>query len=128
MAKQTGFLEYTREDPAKRPVEERVADFAEFETLLPSERLERQAARCMDCGVPHCHTFGCPIKNRIPEWNDMVYRGNWKRALDLLHATNNFPEFTGKICPAPCEAACTLAINLPAVSIKHIELQIVAAG
>ncbi len=128
MAKPTGFLEYTREDPPKRAIRERVLDFIEFEGMLPYDRLQKQAARCMDCGVPHCHTFGCPIKNRIPEWNDMVYRGNWKRALDLLHSTNNFPEFTGKICPAPCEAACTLSINLPAVSIKHIELQIVERG
>ena len=128
MGKPTGFLEYTREDPEKREVQDRILDFNEFEGMLPHDRLEKQAARCMDCGVPHCHAFGCPIKNRIPEWNEMVHRGNWQRALDLLHSTNNFPEFTGKICPAPCEAACTLSINQPAVSIKHIELQIVERG
>ncbi|MCL5019567.1 MAG: NAD(P)-binding protein, partial [Patescibacteria group bacterium] len=128
MAKNTGFMEYTREDPPKRPVEERIYDFREFEGLLPAEHLRNQAARCMDCGIPFCHSFGCPLKNRIPDWNDMVYKGNWRKALDLLQSTDNFPEFTGRICPAPCEAACTLSINQPAVSIRHIELEIVEHG
>ena len=128
MGKITGFLEYAREDAPKRPVAERISDFHEIEQLLPADRLERQAARCMDCGVPYCHVFGCPVRNRIPEWNDMVYRGQWRRALDLLHATNNLPEVTGRICPAPCESSCTLGINAPPVSIRQIELQIVERG
>jgi len=128
MGKPTGFIEYEREDPRKRPVEDRVQDYLEVEQPLASGRLEQQAARCMDCGIPYCHSFGCPLENRIPDWNDMVSRGQWRRALDLLHATNNFPEFTGRICPAPCEAACTLSINQPAVSIKQIERQIVERG
>ena len=128
MGKPTGFLEYERKDPPKRPVEERIKDFREVEQLLPIEELEIQAARCMDCGVPYCHSFGCPLSNRIPDWNDMVYRGLWKRALDLLHSTNNLPEITGRVCPAPCEAACTLSINQPSVTIRHIELQIVERG
>jgi glutamate synthase (NADPH/NADH) small chain len=125
MAKHIGFMEYSREDAKKRAVKLRVRDFREFEELLPPDRLRNQAARCMDCGVPHCHTFGCPTKNRIPDWNDLVYKGQWKRALDNLLSTDNFPEFTGRICPAPCEAACTLAINSPAVTIRQIELQII---
>ena len=128
MGKPTGFLEYERKDPPKRPVEERVKDFREVEQLLPVEELEIQAARCMDCGVPYCHSFGCPLSNRIPDWNDMVYRGLWRRALDLLHSTNNLPEITGRVCPNPCEAACTLSINQPPVTIRHIELQIVERG
>ncbi len=128
MGKPTGFLEYERKDPPKRPVEERVKDFREVEQLLPMEELEIQAARCMDCGVPYCHSFGCPLSNRIPDWNDMVYREHWRRALDLLHSTNNLPEITGRVCPAPCEAACTLSINQPSVTIRHIELQIVERG
>jgi len=128
MGKTTGFIEYQREDAPKRPVAERVRDFREIEQLLPQERLQRQAARCMDCGVPYCHTFGCPLHNRIPDWNDMVWRGQWRRALDLLHATNNLPEITGRICPATCESSCTLGINAPAVSIRQIELQIVERG
>jgi glutamate synthase (NADPH/NADH) small chain len=128
MGKITGFLEYEREDAPKRPVAERVRDFREIELPLPEERLRRQAARCMDCGVPYCHTFGCPLRNRIPDWNDMVWRGQWRRALDLLHATNNLPEVTGRICPATCEASCTLGINAPPVSIRQIELQIVERG
>ncbi|MHB8836495.1 MAG: glutamate synthase subunit beta [Candidatus Methylomirabilia bacterium] len=128
MGKITGFIEYQREDAPKRPVAERVRDFREIEQLLPQERLQRQAGRCMDCGVPYCHSFGCPLHNRIPDWNDMVWRGQWRRALDLLHATNNLPEVTGRICPATCEASCTLGINAPAVSIRQIELQIVERG
>jgi NAD(P)H-dependent glutamate synthase small subunit len=128
MGKTTGFIEYQREDAPKRPVAERVRDWREIEQLLPQERLERQAARCMDCGIPYCHAYGCPVRNLIPDWNDLVYRGQWRRALDLLHATNNLPEVTGRICPAPCEAACTLGINAPPVSIRQIELQIVERG
>lgn len=128
MAKPTGFLEFDREDPPHRSVEDRVRDFREIEDLLPESRLNRQAARCMDCGIPFCHAYGCPVKNRIPDWNDMVHRSQWRRALDLLHATCNLPEITGRVCPAPCETACTLAINLPAVTIRHIELQIVEHG
>jgi len=128
MRKDTGFLKYRREEPPKRPVEERIHDYNEFEGLLPGDRLLKQAARCMDCGIPFCHSFGCPLYNRIPDWNDLVYRRNWRRALDLLHATDNFPEFTGRVCPAPCEAACTLAIHDAPVSIRQIELQIVERG
>ena len=128
MAKPTGFMEYDREEPAHRPVAERVGDYREIDEPLPEEGIHRQAARCMDCGIPFCHAYGCPVKNRIPDWNDMVYRKNWRKALDLLHATCNLPEITGRVCPAPCEAACTLAINLPAVTIRHLELQIVEHG
>jgi glutamate synthase (NADPH/NADH) small chain len=128
VGKTTGFMEYAREDAPHRPVEERVRDYKEFEELLPAGRLETQAARCMDCGIPFCHAHGCPVKNRIPDWNDMIYKQQWRRALDLLHATNNFPEVTGRICPAPCETSCTLAINQPAVAIRQIELQIVERG
>ncbi|MBN1780025.1 glutamate synthase subunit beta [bacterium] len=128
MAKHTGFLEFTRKDPPKRPVKERLRDFREVEQGLSLRDLQIQANRCMDCGVPSCHSYGCPVKNRIPDWNDMVYRGQWQKALDLLHSTNNFPEITGRICPAPCEASCTLSINQPAVTIRHIELQIIEKG
>ena len=128
MVKPTGFMDYDREDPPHRPVEDRVRDFHEIEELLPGDQINRQAARCMDCGIPFCHAYGCPVKNRIPDWNDMVHRNQWRRALELLHATCNLPEITGRVCPAPCETACTLAINLPAVTIRHIELQIVEHG
>ena len=128
MAKPTGFLEHPREDPANRPVAERVGDYKEIEQPLPLDRAEVQASRCMDCGIPYCHAFGCPLGNRIPEFNDMVYRRQWRRALDLLHATNNFPEITGRLCPAPCEAACSLSINSKPVSVRHLELQIVERG
>lgn len=128
MGKPTGFLEYPREAPPYRPVEERIRDYQEVEKPLPIDRLEIQASRCMDCGIPYCHAFGCPVKNRIPEWNEMVYRKQWRKALDLLHDTCNLPEVTGRVCPAPCEAACTLDINTPPVTIRHIELQIVEMG
>jgi len=128
MPKPTGFMEFSREEPPHRPVEERILDYQEVEELLPATRIGSQAARCMDCGIPFCHAFGCPVKNRIPDWNDMVYRGQWRRALDLLHQTCNLPEVTGRVCPAPCESACTLAINQPAVTIRHLELQIVEHG
>ena len=128
MGKPTGFLMYEREDAPKRPVDLRVRDFAEIELHIPARRLEQQGARCMDCGIPYCHSLGCPIANLIPDWNDMICRGHWRRALDLLHATNNLPEITGRVCPAPCEHACTLAINQPAVAIRQIELRIVEHG
>lgn len=124
MGKITGFMEFQREMPAKQPPAERVKHFREFYEPFPEERLRRQAARCMDCGVPFCHT-GCPLGNMIPDWNDMVFRGRWREALRRLHATNNFPEFTGRLCPAPCEEACVLAINEPAVTIELIEKEII---
>jgi len=124
MGKDTGFMEFTREMPARRPVAERVNDWFEIYLDFPEEKLRKQGARCMDCGVPFCHT-GCPLNNIIPDWNDLVYRGRWREAIRVLHATNNFPEFTGRICPAPCEAACVLGINEPAVTIKQIEKTIV---
>jgi glutamate synthase (NADPH) small chain len=110
--------------PARRPIEERVHDYFEVYQPFPEEKVRVQAARCMDCGIPFCHT-GCPVTNIIPDWNDMVYRDHWKDAIRVLHSTNNFPEFTGRICPAPCEAACVLGINEPAVTIKLIEKTIV---
>ena len=124
MAKTTGFIEYGREAPPRRPVAERVADWLEYYEEMPPEQLKRQAARCMDCGVPFCHQ-GCPLGNIIPDWNDLVYRGHWRAAIERLHATNNFPEFTGRLCPAPCEAACVLAINDDPVTIKQVEISIV---
>jgi glutamate synthase (NADPH) small chain len=124
MGKVTGFIEFTRELPQRRPVTERVNDYFEIYKPFPQEAVQTQAARCMDCGVPFCHT-GCPVNNIIPDWNDFVYRDRWKDAIRQLHATNNFPEFTGRICPAPCEAACVLGINEPPVTIKNIEKSIV---
>ncbi len=128
MGSPTGFLEHERHNAPKRPVDERVRDYREIEGRLSPDELRDQAARCMECGIPYCHAHGCPLANRIPEFNDAVYRGHWRRALDLLHATNNFPEVTGRICPAPCEASCSLAVNIDPVSIRHIELQIVERG
>src|SRR5437764_14646792 len=110
--------------PARRPVSERINDWFEIYLDFPEEKIRKQGARCMDCGVPFCHT-GCPLNNIIPDWNDLVYRGHWREAIRVLHSTNNFPEFTGRICPAPCEAACVLGINEPAVTIKQIEKSIV---
>jgi glutamate synthase (NADPH) small chain len=124
MAEPRAFLKYLRVNPGYRPVEARVKDWHEVEQPLDLETLNQQAARCMDCGVPFCHAAGCPVFNRIPEFNDLVYRERWREALDNLHSTNNFPEITGRICPAPCEAACTLAINDRAVTICEIECQI----
>ena len=124
MAKTTGFLEYTRETPERRPILERVNDWFEVYQDFPEAKLKKQAARCMDCGVPFCHT-GCPVNNLIPDWNDLVWRGKWREALRQLHATNNFPEFTGRICPAPCEAACVLGINDDPVTIKVVEQNII---
>src|SRR5919198_4734092 len=127
MGKITGFLEHTREMPRRRPPAERIKDWFEIYEPFPEERLTAQAARCMDCGVPFCHT-GCPVNNLIPDWNDLVYRGRWREAVRQLHATNNFPEFTGRLCPAPCEAACVLGISEPPVTIKEIEKNIVDRG
>jgi glutamate synthase (NADPH) small chain len=124
VGKASGFMEHTRELPARRPVHERVHDFREVYQEFPEQKLRTQAARCMDCGVPFCHT-GCPLKNIIPDWNDLVYRERWKEAIRTLHATNNFPEFTGRVCPAPCETACVLGINEPPVTIKNIEKTII---
>ncbi len=117
-------MEFKRENPSRRPVSERVTDWLEVYEEFPDERLQKQAARCMDCGIPFCHQ-GCPVGNIIPDWNDLVYRDKWRDAMDRLHATNNFPEFTGRLCPAPCEAACVLGINNDPVTIKQIELTIV---
>ena len=124
MGKVTGFKEYTRETPTRRPITERINDYFEVYQPFPEDHVRTQAARCMDCGIPFCHT-GCPVNNIIPDWNDLVYRDEWKDAIRVLHSTNNFPEFTGRICPAPCEAACVLGINEPAVTIKVIEKTIV---
>src|SRR3970282_153747 len=136
MGKPTGFMEYERELPEERPPAERINDWLEFHLHLPEKKLRTQGALCMDCGVPFCHTgiilggmtSGCPINNLIPEWNDLVYRGLWREALDRLHKTNNFPEFTGRICPAPCESACVLAINDDPVTIEFIEKTIAERG
>lgn len=136
MGKPTGFMEYCREIPADREPLERINDWNEFHLHMPEEALRTQGARCMDCGIPFCHTgalvsgmaCGCPINNLIPEWNDLIYRGHWKQALERLHRTNNFPEFTGRVCPAPCEGSCTLGINAPPVTIKNIEVSIVERG
>src|SRR5580693_7190355 len=133
MGKPTGFLEINRELPKDRPPLDRVGDWKEFRIHMPEDDLKKQGARCMDCGIPFCHTgqlvsgmaSGCPIHNLIPEWNDLVYRGLWKEALERLHKTNNFPEFTGRVCPAPCEGSCVLGINDPPVTIKSIECAIV---
>ncbi|MCL7745983.1 glutamate synthase subunit beta [Halalkalibacter alkaliphilus] len=137
MGKPTGFIEYKRENPTKRDPFERTKSWKEFQILMPEPALRQQGARCMDCGVPFCQTgttmdgsgeIGCPVYNLIPEWNDLVYRGKWKEALERLHKTNNFPEFTGRVCPAPCEGSCTVAISDDAVSIKSIEYHIVERG
>jgi glutamate synthase (NADPH/NADH) small chain len=136
MGKPTGFIEYLRELPADRAPAERIGDWNEFHYHMDAAKLRQQGARCMDCGIPFCHTgallsgmaSGCPINNLIPEWNDLVYRGLWREALDRLHKTNNFPEFTGRVCPAPCEGSCVLGINAPPVTIKNIECSIIDKG
>ena len=136
MGKPTGFMEYTRELPGDRSPLERVNDWKEFHDHFPEANLQRQAGRCMDCGIPFCHTgtlisgmaSGCPINNLIPEWNDLVYHGLWKEALERLHKTNNFPEFTGRVCPAPCEGSCVLGINELPVTIKTLESSIIDNG
>ena len=127
MGKATGFLELDRKDRSYLPPEERAQNFNEFVVPLEERELRQQASRCMDCGVPYCHN-GCPVNNQIPDWNDLVYTADWKAALTNLHSTNNFPEFTGRICPAPCEAACTLNIDDNPVTIKSIECAIVDRG
>ncbi|MDD5057056.1 MAG: glutamate synthase subunit beta [Sideroxydans sp.] len=127
MGKPTGFMEFQRVSEGYAPVEQRVKDYAEFVAHLSDDQAKQQGARCMDCGIPFCNN-GCPVNNIIPDWNDLVYRGNWKQALDVLHSTNNFPEVTGRICPAPCEAACTLGINNDPVGIKSIEHAIIDKG
>jgi glutamate synthase (NADPH) small chain len=136
MGKITGFLEHSRELPSDRSPRERLTDWNEFHDHFPKKKLEEQAGRCMDCGIPFCHTgtllsgmaSGCPVNNLIPEWNDLIYRGRWQDALDRLHFTNNFPEFTGRVCPAPCEGSCVLGINNPPVTIKNIECTIIDKG
>jgi glutamate synthase (NADPH/NADH) small chain len=127
MGKPTGFMEYQRLSEAYEPIAGRLKNFREFVVTLSDQQASLQGARCMDCGIPFCNS-GCPVNNIIPDWNDLVYRGNWKQALDVLHSTNNFPDFTGRICPAPCEAACTLNINNDPVGIKSIEHAIVDKG
>ena len=127
MGKDTGFLEFEREDHAYADPAERLGHYKEFVRPLPEDKLRNQAARCMDCGIPYCHT-GCPVNNLIPDWNHLVYEADWKHALDALHSTNNFPEFTGRVCPAPCEAACTLNLIDSPVTIKSIECAIVDRG
>src|SRR5438270_2146587 len=136
MGKPTGFIEYLRELPLDRSAVERIRDWNEFHLHMEENKLQEQAARCMDCGVPFCHTgtllagmaSGCPINNLIPEWNVLVYHGQWCEALDRLHKTNSFPEFTGRVCPAPCEGSCVLGINEPPVTIKAIECAIIDRG
>jgi glutamate synthase (NADPH/NADH) small chain len=136
MGKPTGFIEYMRDTPVDRTPLERVADWHEFHEHMEDRHLQQQAARCMDCGVPFCHTgrlisgmaSGCPVNNLIPEWNDLVYRGLWREALERLHRTNNFPEFTGRVCPAPCEGSCVLGIDDPPVTIKNLENAIADRG
>ena len=124
MGKVTGFLEYNRQEEASLPVEERIKDYKEFTVPLSSSNLQDQGARCMDCGIPFCHS-GCPLGNFIPDFNDKVYKGKWEEAAQILHSTNNFPEFTGRLCPAPCEEACVLGINEDPVTIENIEKNIV---
>ncbi|HVH91441.1 MAG TPA: glutamate synthase subunit beta, partial [Candidatus Acidoferrum sp.] len=136
MGKPTGFMEYDRELPQDRSPLERLNDWEEFHEHFSEAKLQQQGARCMDCGIPFCHTgqlisgmaSGCPVNNLIPEWNDLVYRGLWKEALERLHKTNNFPEFTGRVCPAPCEGSCVLGINELPVTIKNIECTIIDNG
>jgi len=136
MGKPTGFIEYLRELPQELSPSERIGNWDEFHVSMPEEKLRNQGGRCMDCGTPFCHTgtvikgmaSGCPVNNLIPEWNDLVYRGLWQEALDRLHKTNNFPEFTGRVCPAPCEGSCVLGINNPPITIKNIEYSIAEKG
>ena len=131
MGKITGFLEHDRADRGYKPVEERVKHYKEFVVPLSEKDVRTQASRCMDCGIPYCHsgqTGGCPVNNQIPDWNDLVYRGHWQQALKNLHSTNNFPEFTGRVCPAPCEASCTLNLDDKPVTIKSIECAIIDKG
>jgi len=128
MGQVKGFLKYERAKAAYRPVDERVRDYAEFELPLTPDAIYRQAARCMDCGIPFCHGVGCPLESCIPDINELIYTNRWRDACDQLHSANNFPEITGRVCPAPCEAACTLSINDEPVTIRQIECQIVERG
>src|SRR5436190_17429319 len=136
MGKVTGFMEYQRTLPILRAPRERLHDWSEFHGHLDESTLREQGGRCMDCGIPFCHTgiivngatSGCPLNNLIPDWNHFVFSGNWRAALEVLHKTNNFPEFTGRVCPAPCEGSCVLGINEPAVTIKNIECSIIDKG
>jgi glutamate synthase (NADPH/NADH) small chain len=136
MGKPTGFIEFTREVPKEDDPLLRITHYEEFHQHFSDEKLQTQGARCMDCGIPFCHTgklisgmaAGCPVNNLIPEWNDLVYRGQWRDALDRLHKTNNFPEFTGRVCPAPCEGSCTVGLNGSPVTIKNIERSIIDKG
>ena len=136
MGKPTGFIEFLRELPSDRSPLDRIQDWNDIHQPMPEDKLRTQGARCMDCGIPFCHSgtlisgmaSGCPVNNLIPEFNDLVYRGLWHEALDRLHKTNNFPEFTGRVCPAPCEGSCVLGINNPPVTIKNIECSIVDKG
>ena len=129
MGKPTGFIEFARETVPYRSPLVRINDFSEVFTQPPEQHLLKQASRCMDCGVPFCQSStGCPIDNLIPEWNDLVYRGRWQEALDRLHQTNNFPEITGRVCPAPCEGSCTLSVGRSPVTIKNIEKAIIDRG
>ena len=124
MGESTGFLKWRRTGPVRRPVELRLRDWREVYEPFDEAKLTEQAGRCMDCGIPFCNN-GCPLGNLIPDWNDLVYRGHWHEAIERLHATNNFPEFTGRLCPAPCESACVLGINQDPVSIKQVEVEII---
>src|SRR5262245_10398482 len=124
MGNPTGFLEIARITPERRPVQERIHDWQEVYKPFPADQLKGQASRCMDCGIPFCHQ-GCPLGNIIPDWNDLVYRDRWSEAIKRLHATNNFPEFTGRVCPAPCEGSCVLGINADPVTIKQVEVTII---
>ena len=129
MGKPTGFKEFTRQTVPYRNAAERLIDYKEIYTPHDDEKLSLQGARCMDCGVPFCQSDnGCPVYNLIPEWNDLIYNERWEEALERLHKTNNFPEFTGRVCPAPCEGACVLGVNDPAVTIKNIECSIIDKG
>ncbi len=128
MGNPRGFIDIARKEPGYRQVSERIKDYSEVELRLGEADIKKQASRCMDCGVPFCHGSACPLSNLIPEWNDLVYRGRWKEALDLLSATNNFPEFTGRVCPALCEASCTVGINAEPVTIRQIEMYLVEKG
>ena len=125
MGKVKGFMEIQRIDAIKRPIKERLSDYNEVNVMLPEDEICKQAARCMDCGIPFCHAMGCPVYNLIPEWNEYIYRQQWDEAFKRLELTNNFPEITGRICPAPCEAACTLAINDDPVTIRQNELAVI---
>jgi NAD(P)H-dependent glutamate synthase small subunit len=128
MGEVKGFLKYKRHEIGHRPIQERIHDFGELDLPLTPEQIHQQTARCMDCGIPFCHAVGCPLKNSIPDINGLVYENKWEQACQMLHSTNNFPEITGRVCPAPCEAACTLSINDEPVLIRHIEFQIVERG